>query len=606
MFLLDYIKNSSFKLAKAAGRFPLVTLSALLAFAFVVIYFHFYTDLAVSRRQWIFLAYECIVGISLFLAFALFAEKYKVDIGKRIGLGLMGLCILALHYYALPNWAIDIDATYFLRFFTFWIIFSLLVSFVLFYKEKNKLAFYQFNQYLFIQFVLSTAFSLSLFIGIALSFYSIEKIFEVKIDEAYYADLLAFLLVVVNTLFFIASMPNNLNSFKEPQSFRRPLRLFIQFVLLPVLLIFYIVLILYFGKIVLAGILPEGWVALPILIFSMLGSFTFFLAYPYSYDEERTSIRFFIRYFFYFLLPLVSLLFAAVITRVLEYGFTEYRYLGLLLGVWVLIITLYTILRREVSLVLFPISLFLLLFIGSIGPWGMYQLSAHSQYTRLSKMIDDAGFVQNRVLDVTKLQDEITDSLASEIGSINTYLFYREKIDLVYPILAEKEKKQIDSIRSSSNKIRSFNAFLGNTFSVPEAEQLPDYRRYHFYTSAVDSFKLDIKGYSKFETFNFESVQNKHSNEFFMDKNNLQFVQGKDTAQFEIFPYLDSLAAYYFTQPDLANLPFDEFVNIRSSAENMSISSIDEKSLIIFNDLLFRKKSDSSVLIESASFYFFK
>lgn len=606
MFLIEYIKNSLSKVARAAGRFPLVTLSAVLSFAFVVIYFHFYLHFEMSRRQWVFMAFECLVGISMFLAFALFAEKHKVDLGKRIGLGLMGLCILSLHYYAIPNWALSIDSTSFLRFLTFWIIFSLLVSFILFYKETEKLAFWQFNQYLFIQFFLSTAFSLALFVGIASSFYAIENIFDLTIEGAYYAELAAFFGIVINTLFFSASLPNNLNSFTEPQSFRQPLRLFIQYVLLPILLIYYVILIIYFGKIVLSGILPNGWVALPLLIFSMLGSLTFFLAYPFSYDEERTSIRFFIRYFFYFLLPLLTLIFAALVTRVGDYGLTEYRYLGLLLVLWLVIISMYTILRKKVSLVVFPISLFLLLFLGSVGPWGMYQFSARSQYNRLCKMLTHEGLIQNKVLDVERLQSRITDSLSNEIGSINTYLFYREKIHLVYPILAEKEKKRIDSIKSGDNKIRSFNAFLSNTFSLPESQQLADYRRYHFFINPMDSLQLDITQYKSFVKIDIGQAESTKSAEMFLKKDTLNVVFQKDTFSFQLFPHLDSITAYYFSQPDLANLPFDEYVNIQADFENLRFKSQDKKSEILFTELLFKKNSDATTLLETASFYFFK
>ena len=75
-------------------------------------------------------------------------------------------------------------------------------------------------------------------------------------------------------------------------------------------------------------------------------------------------------------------------------------------------------------------------------------------------MLISEKLIVKKVLSVEKLEEKITDSLAAEIGSINKYLFYRERIDLIYPILPKKQKKQIDSIKTSGNKIYSFNAFL--------------------------------------------------------------------------------------------------------------------------------------------------
>ncbi len=599
----NYLFKAFGKIGSAAMRFPAVTLSAVAAFVFVLVYFHFYQYFEVSRRQWIFLTYEGIVGISMYLSFALFSEKYQVDIGKRIGLWLTGICILGLHYYALPNWAINIDATYFLRFFTFWVIFTLLITFVVFYKEKNKIAFWQFNQYIFIQFVVSFAFSMALFLGIASSLFAIEKLYDLQISEAYYFDMLAFFGLVVNTIFFSASLPNDFNWFKEPQSFRRPLRLFIQYVLLPILLIYYIILIVYLGKIALSGLLPNGWVALPILIFSSIGVVTYYLAYPLSYEKENTSIRFYVSKFFYFLLPLLTLLFAATITRVLDYGLTEYRYLGLLLGIWLAVVAIYTIVKKETSLVLFPVSLFLLLFLASVGPWGMYQLSARSQFLRLNSMLQQENLIENKLLSVKKLQLNLTDSLAAEIGSINKYLFYRERIDLVYPILAEAEKKKIDSIKMSDNKIYAFNAFLKSTFSLPEKEHLPDYRRFHFYANDLDSLSIDVSPYKKMQFLNFDNLE--VDTNFYMRGDTLCYVH-KDKLCYPIFPYLDSLTAFHFASADWDDFIYDDYVNVPSRMNYLKFTDTRKKTQILFTDFGYRRNADSSISLENASFYFFE
>lgn len=583
----------------------MVTASALFSFFSILIYFHFSEYFEVSRRQWIFIACEFVVGISMFLAFALFSQKYAVDIGKRIGLALLGVCILGLHYFALPNWALNVDTTYFLRFFTFWVIFSLLVSFIWFYKEEDKSAFWQYNQYLAIQFFVSTAFSLALFIGVASSMYAIENIYDVQIHESYYLDVLAFAVIVLNTLFFISSLPDDLNWFKEPLTFRRPLRLFIQYVLLPVLLIYFVILIIYFGKIVMSGVMPKGWVSFPILIFSTLGTLTYFLAYPFSYEKELSSIRFFVSYFFYFLLPLLTLLFAALITRIMDYGLTEYRYLGLLIGLWLSIVSLYTIVKKNTSLVLFPLSLFLLLFLGSVGPWGMYQLSARSQFLRLNKILEANNVIVNRALSVEKLQSVLTDSLAGEIGSINKYLFYREKINLIYPILAEKEKKQIDSIQSSGNKIYSFNAFLRSTFRLPEKEQLADFRRFLYLANNTENLLLDIRPYNSFSVFQFYELDGDNDTSLFIQENAICFVQA-DTLQYQVFPYLDSVSAYYFAAPGMEGVPFDDYINIETDIQKLSFEDVGRKSKILFTELAYRRNADSSVQLESAQFYFFR
>ena len=150
----------------------------------------------------------------------------------------------------------------------------------------------------------------------------------------------------------------------------------------------------------------------------------------------------------------------------MPYGLSEWRYMGILLCIWLALVSLFTIFDQRETLIFFPVSLFLLLILGTVGPWGMFQMSARSQNNRLKRLLTHEQLLVNKVLDVQAVQAKLSDSLQNEVSSITKFLFYREKIELVYPILAEDEKKQIDAIQKGTNKVAAFNTFLEKTFRL--------------------------------------------------------------------------------------------------------------------------------------------
>ena len=115
-------------------------------------------------------------------------------------------------------------------------------------------------------------------------------------------------------------------------SYPQILKFFTQFVLIPLLLIYVTILYFYAGKILINWELPRGWVSYLILIFSLFGLLSFLLVHPIAQKKENLWIYSFNRWFYFVLIPLIGLLFWAILYRINLYGITHGRYYVLLLA----------------------------------------------------------------------------------------------------------------------------------------------------------------------------------------------------------------------------------------------------------------------------------
>ena len=95
------------------------------------------------------------------------------------------------------------------------------------------------------------------------------------------------------------------------------------------------------GKILINLGLPRVWVSYLILIYSVVGILALLLVHPLKEESAKSWVKVFSKIFYYTLIPLLVLLFVAIFTRILEYGYTEPRYFVLLLAIWLTTVVLF-------------------------------------------------------------------------------------------------------------------------------------------------------------------------------------------------------------------------------------------------------------------------
>lgn len=224
--------------------------------------------------------------------------------------------------------------------------------------------------------------------GVCLALVSVEKLFAVSIPEEVYWDMFFAGFFVLGPVTAFAWLPYPYGATqRQPGWLKSTARM----VLTPLGLLYALILFIYVGKIALAARWPDGWVAMPTLIFGTLGLAAYLIARPArDRDGERWADRL-VRLFPWVLLPLAVVLLMAMRVRIVSYGFTEWRVIGLALGGWLLLFAAVYAVRNRWSPWWIAASLAAVGVALSIGPLSAPSISLHSQRARLDRLLTDAG-----------------------------------------------------------------------------------------------------------------------------------------------------------------------------------------------------------------------
>jgi len=366
-------------------RFPLqvvVTLLAILT-SFTLIDFK---GNATTEWNLIELLFLCNLALVLLLSADLFAEASKLGKVKKWSLRLLCLAICTLLYFTLQPHLNNADK---FRIGLLAFSFHLLVAFAPFVKQGNLHGFWEYNKLLFLRILMAGLYAAVLFAGLSIALIAINGLFNVKIESAVYLRLLAVVGMGFTTLFFLAGVPadfNKINTIQDP--YPKGLKIFTQYVLIPLLSIYLVILLVYEAKILISWELPKGMVSTLILGYSVFGVLSLLLVYPIKEQEGNGWIRLFSRWFYLMMIPLVVLLLLAVWKRVGNYGITEPRYILIILALWLSIITGYFLISRKDNIKIIPVSLCILALLATYGPQSAFSVSRYSQIQRLKKLID--------------------------------------------------------------------------------------------------------------------------------------------------------------------------------------------------------------------------
>ncbi|NVM64278.1 hypothetical protein FHW88_002567 [Mucilaginibacter sp. SG538B] len=265
------------------------------------------------------------------------------------------------------------------RFFLLSLAFHLMVSFAAFTGKGQIQGFWQFNKTLFLRFLACMLYGVVLFAGLAAAIGATNFLFNFKFEWDTYQILWVWITGMFTTTFFLAGVPTNTRALNEDESYPKGLKIFTQYVLIPLSTVYVIILLAYEVKILIEWKLPKGLVSNLILGYAVFGILSLLLVYPIREQNENKWLKTYTRSFYFLLIPLQILLFVAVGTRVFSYGVTEFRYFLIALALWLLFISLYFLLFKKQNIKIIPISLCILTLLSIYGPQSAFTMSMYSQ-----------------------------------------------------------------------------------------------------------------------------------------------------------------------------------------------------------------------------------
>jgi hypothetical protein len=376
-------------------------------------------------------------GISLFLL----AELVSSLPGERLSFRTILAHILCVAFLmALYVWIPNEDGEELLN--TFWIrilmlggLVHLAIAVVPYWKSGvQDIALWEWNKVLFTRFLLSAFYSAVFFLGVVLALVSIDKLFGVKIDEEYFGRVWVFCAFVLSPFLFLGGLPEAEERVGLTLDYPKWIHFFCKFILLPLVVIYFVILFAYALKILIGWSWPNGMVGLPVFILASVGGLTGLLIWPLSKVEPITPwAKSFWRFFFPLFIPLAILLLLAMQRRIADYGFTELRFLGLLLGLWILGVSIFFAIRPGASFKVIPWSLIALGLVFSVGPLSPASVAFKSQWGRLNDLLQQEGLLANGSL--SSNPHEVSTEVFQGLESMVRYLRNGYGAEVFSPLL---------------------------------------------------------------------------------------------------------------------------------------------------------------------------
>lgn len=452
-----------------------------------------------------------LVGFILFLIsinVRLLKEANAWSLNRELLVNLIFILIGIMAYlFWMPN---DYDSSTATMFrFPFYIagiiaILHLMVSYIPFLSKGTNRDFWEYNKRVFISYVESAFFAIFLYASLGLAIGAIQNLFEVDIDGEVYGYLAVLLGGIFHSLYFLSKFPA-VDYDDHIDELNRPFLVFVQYILIPVTLIYMAILFAYGLKIGISWNLPKGWVAQLSLWFSVMGLFCYLMNY-FSYEFRETYfVKLFNKYFFAILAVPTTLLFVSIYRRLSDYGVTEERYIIALIGVWLaLLITTYG-LKKLTHLKWIPISLGVFIAFSLIsGPLNMFTATVNSQSSRLYKDLLGAEVIKSG-----ELFDLSDHDRANDISNALNFLDNRSNLSFINDWLNTpiglNDDHDLQEGELSNAQI------IGNKIGLSDSDLLNAGSSNYFSYYNQNNGPVDITDYSsmkRFELYDYNKISN--------------------------------------------------------------------------------------------------
>lgn len=266
---------------------------------------------------------------------------------------------------------------------------------------------------------------------------SIQYLFGIDFDSDIHQHIWATGVALIAAIYGLSMVSRNLSEAFDPERQSGLLvtgtLLLLNYLLVPLALIYVVILHLYAGKMLLEWDLPKGQVGIMVLIFSLGGAGIWLIASPWR-QSGSVLLRLFIKNWFLFLIVPLCLLGIGTWRRISDYGVTPERYGLVALGLWVAFLIVWFVLRsRSIHPRVILGSLGVLLVAVSLGPWGAGSVSIANQQSRLKSLMQAGGYFQNGKLVIPDTHDA---KASGQIYSIVTFLSNNRRLDSLAPIFA--------------------------------------------------------------------------------------------------------------------------------------------------------------------------
>ena len=288
--------------------------------------------------------------------------------------------------------------------------------------------FWRFNMLLGFRFGIAFLYAGLLYVGLAVAVQAISKLFEIELSGEIYGHLAAWIFVGGGGLLAAGGLSDvvRIDRALDEASLKWLGRLG-TFLFIPLLLLYLGILYAYFIKMFATGAVPSNMISPLALGAGMLGFLGLFVLQPFMHRDDHRSLALVLQAFPAAFVPIVPLGAWAVLERIDQYGFTEFRYARLAalvcLGGFALIGAYRWVRRQPFSLTTGPAILAVVSLLAAAGPWSATSVATRSQTGRLIDAAASAGVLTpERRLAAPEMLGEVTGEAGSTLSATVKYL----------------------------------------------------------------------------------------------------------------------------------------------------------------------------------------
>ena len=345
-------------------RFPLAMLFTLFLTCFLIFLSH---DGHVDEKMKFFCIFYPATAALLAVALSLLTEDFKrwyLAVALQV---VVHAVWLAVSYYlaqfdrfSMPQ-MIAVAATVFAI--------GLSIFLICFYRRNQDVPFWNFSISTLVSLISTIVIGGVLTLGLFALMESLKMLFGLSIDYRIYQDIAAVCMVALAPALFMNLIPRGENKFQttvpEFSGFAKGV---VQYLFLPLLGLYMITLYAYAFKILYHWSLPVGGVSYLVSGSMVLMVLLIYVTYPIQHLEGNRLFKQVTRWLPVVMLPMLALMTVAIGRRLADYGITVSRLYLLVFNIWCYAVCLWLIFTRNKRIWLIPASFAAILFLISVGP----------------------------------------------------------------------------------------------------------------------------------------------------------------------------------------------------------------------------------------------
>ena len=371
-------------------RFP-VSVLLLIALSCFLIFINHGGDVG-SRWEFFgifYLASAALLGVSL----QLLTEDFKSRWAQILTQFLVHAAWLAISIYlsqfdkfSLPQF-IAVSATI--------VTIVLSVFLACFYRKGDDVPFWNFSGRTFVAVVAGLVVGGVLTLGLILFAQSLDWLFGVVVQNYVFADIPSICMVLLAPLLTMNLIPAGKSKrLFHIQPYSGFFKGVVQYLFIPLLLLYMVTLYVYAAKILISWQLPVGWVSY-LVSASMLGMvILLYLTYPMQHEQGNSIFKTVTRWLPLAMLPLLALMSVAIGRRLSDYGITMSRLYLLVFNIWCYAVCLWLIFTRNKRIWLIPASFAVILLVISVGPQSIPNITQRQLLGEARKAFAASGITQ--------------------------------------------------------------------------------------------------------------------------------------------------------------------------------------------------------------------